>query len=412
MKVLFVADVNLGDPASGSERVLYHQVWGLAKKDMDVYAITRQQGPFLPYRRNVDGLFEEACYSARTDNIARFFWSLLREPSKLYRLFVRDGPFQAAVCHHPFTYFSLLLMKKLRKVPSVHVFHSPTHQEYFLIHENRSLSRNFIPIKTRWLIERYCLKQSTRIMVLSEYMRQKIVDIYDLPNDTIVVNPGGVDLAYFQPPQDREAMKRRLGFPDGKIHLLTIRNLEPRMGLDNLLKSIHILKKKHLGIHLVMGGEGTERRNLENLVGQYGMSEEVTMTGFIPSETMPDFYGAADFFVLPTRKLEGFGLVTVESMACGTPVLGTPVGGTKEILSNFDSQFLFKDCSPEAISEGIQVAVSEYLTKKRRYDELRLRCREFVAKEYSWERHVKQLASMLGDLVALDKCADLSNRAF
>lgn len=53
MKVLFVADVNLGDPASGSERVLYHQVLGLAKKDMDICAITRQQGPFLPYRRNV-----------------------------------------------------------------------------------------------------------------------------------------------------------------------------------------------------------------------------------------------------------------------------------------------------------------------------------------------------------------------
>jgi glycosyltransferase involved in cell wall biosynthesis len=411
MKVLFVADVNLGDPASGSERVLYHQVLGLAKKDMDVFAITRQHGHFLPYRRNVNGLAEEACYCAPTDDTFRFFWPLLREPSKLYGLFLRDGPFQAAVCHHPFTYFSLLFMKKLRKIPSVHVFHSPTHQEYFLIHEGRSLLRNFLPIKARWLIERYCLKRSTRVMVLSQYMKQEIVDIYGLPRDKIVVNPGGVDLAYFQPPQNRVATKRRLGFPAGKIHLLTIRNLEPRMGLDNLLKSINILKKKHLGIHLIMGGEGTERQTLENLVRQYGMSEEVTMTGFIPSETMPEFYGAADFFILPTRKLEGFGLVTVESMACGTPVLGTPVGGTKEILGQFDPQFLFEDCSPEAISEGIQVAVSEYLTKKRRYDELRLRCREFAARNYSWERHIKQLASMLDDLDTPDNCFDLQNRA-
>jgi glycosyltransferase involved in cell wall biosynthesis len=403
MKVLFVADVNLGDPASGSERVLHQQVLGLAKKNMDVFAITRQQGHFLPYRRNVDGLVEEACYCAPTENIPGFFWSLLREPSKLYGLFVRDGPFQAAVCHHPFTYFSLLFLKKLRTVPSVHVFHSPTHQEYFLIHERRSLLRNFLPIKARWLIERYCLKRSTRIMVLSRYMKQKIVDIYDLPRDKIVVNPGGVDLAYFQPPQNRGAIKRRLGFPDGKIHLLTIRNLEPRMGLDNLLKSIHILKKKHLGIHLLMGGEGTERQNLENLVRQYGMSEEVTMTGFIPANLLPQYYGAADFFILPTKDLEGFGLVTPESMACGTPVLGTPVGGTEEILSNFDPYFLFSNSSAEAMSAGIQGAITDYFSNKSKYNALRFRCREFAAKNYSWERHIKQLVSMLENLVIPEK---------
>src|SRR5207249_11624167 len=60
--------------------------------------------------------------------------------------------------------------------------------------------------------------------------------------------------------------------------------------------------------------------------------------GFIPDETLPSYYHAADVFVLPTRELEGFGLVTVEALACGTPVLGTPVGATPEVLSGLEDR--------------------------------------------------------------------------
>ena len=165
--------------------------------------------------------------------------------------------------------------------------------------------------------------------------------------------------------------------PAGKIHLLTVRNLEPRMGLDNLLKAIALLKEKALNIHLVIGGKGPERKNLENLIRRYELFDHVTMTGFIPAEQLPKYYGAADFFVLPTRELEGFGLVTPESMACGTPVLGTPVGGTREILSGFDSKFLFKDATPGAMVEGILWAVDHWLNDEEKYVGLRHRCREY-----------------------------------
>ena len=107
--------------------------------------------------------------------------------------------------------------------------------------------------------------------------------------------------------------------------------------------------------------------------------------------------------ILPTRRLEGFGLVTPESMACGTPVLGTPVGGTREILLNFDSEFLFKDASPEARAEGIEMAIKKYFSDKKEYNELRFRCREYAEKNYSWQRHADQLKSILKELVVVNR---------
>ncbi|MFB0520779.1 MAG: glycosyltransferase, partial [Desulfatiglandales bacterium] len=126
-----------------------------------------------------------------------------------------------------------------------------------------------------------------------------------------------------------------------------------------------------------------------------------------PSSILPQYYGAADFFILPTRHLEGFGLVTPESMACGTPVLGTPVGGTKEILSHFDPEFLFSDTSAEAMAKGVQKAIERYFAWKKEYDDLRVRCREYAATNYSWERHLAQLKSILEEIIS-SRCGPMN----
>jgi glycosyltransferase involved in cell wall biosynthesis len=193
-------------------------------------------------------------------------------------------------------------------------------------------------------------------------------------------------------------LKTQFSLPKGKTHLFTVRNLEPRMGLDNLLKCMAHLKKQKVEVHLTLGGEGVERKKLEQLIAELKLKKDVNLSGFIPQDLLPKYYAAADFFILPTRYLEGFGLVTPESMACGTPVLGTPVGATKEILSVFDSKFLFENSTPEAMARGIRLAVQCYVKDKKAYEKRRGRCREFAKKHYSWERHVNQLTSIINDL--------------
>jgi glycosyltransferase involved in cell wall biosynthesis len=402
MKILFTSDVSLFNPASGAELVLNQQATGLIQKKCEIYAITRRnsKADFVEFR-NVGGI-KEACYAACPEYFFCFLLSLAKYPSRLYDQVQNKIPFSSVVCHQPFTCFSLLAGNRLNRIPLLYVFHSPNHEEYLLSLKNQIIKKYFSQAQMRKMIERFCLKRSKKIMVLSRYMKQRIVDIHRIPNNRIVVNPGGVDLDRFVAPKNRRLLKNELHLPVGAINLFTVRNLEPRMGLDNLLKAIALLKEKTCNVHLVMGGEGPERNNLENLIRNYGLKDDVSMTGFIPADQLPKYYGAADFFVLPTRELEGFGLVTPESMACGTPVLGTPVGGTEEILSGFDSQFLFKDTTPEAMAKGIAWAIDHWFNDKERYASLRGRCREYVEKNYSWQRHVDQLKSIIDEIVAVE----------
>jgi glycosyltransferase involved in cell wall biosynthesis len=398
MKILFIADVSLENPSSGSEQVLHQQAKGLVRQGMEVYAITRHADSPSTIVRTVAGV-QEGCYCASVKDLASFFPSMMKYPCQFYSRFLQGNPFEIAICHQPFNSFSLLMMRKLQHIPLVYIFHSPSHEEYVLSHGHGGRLRNLFHVITRSWIEKFCLKRAKKIMVLSRYMEKKVHDIHAIPPDKTVINPGGVDLSRFQPPQNRELLKAKRSLPEGKIHLLTIRNLEPRMGIANLLKSIHILNKEQKNFHLTLGGEGIERKNLENIIKGLGLSDTVTMTGFIQPDLLPQYYGAADFFILPSRNLEGFGLVTPESMACGTPVLGTPIGGTKEILSRFASQLLFRDTSTEAMAKGIQEAVDSYLTYRKKYDDLRNRCREYVARNYSWQRHTNQLRSIINEVI-------------
>jgi len=398
MKILFIADVSLENPTSGSEQVLYQQGKGSAVAGMDVYAITRQEGLPCLSIRNVVGV-TEGVFGASAQAVLTSVLALARYPSKLYTCFTMDIPFRAVVSHQPFNCFVLLLTGKLKNAPILYVFHSPSHEEYLLSHEHGGSLRAFPHIFARRMIERFCLKKARRIMVLSEYMKRKVTAIHQIPAERIVVNPGGVDLSQYKPLKDRQRVKRDLEFPADRIHLLSVRNLDPRMGLDNLLKCIRILKMNGIDVHLILGGEGPERHDLQALILELGLSQDVTMTGFIETDMLPLYYGASDFFVLPTRCLEGFGLVTPESMACGTPVLGTPVGGTREILSGFDSGFLFRDSSPEAMAHGIETAIGEYIGYDKKYNDLRFRCREYVARNYSWQRHTNQLKSILNEIL-------------
>jgi glycosyltransferase involved in cell wall biosynthesis len=143
--------------------------------------------------------------------------------------------------------------------------------------------------------------------------------------------------------------------------------------------------------YLVIGGEGSERAKLQDLINKYDLSNDIRMAGFIPNDVLAKYYSAADYFILPTRNLEGFGLVTLESMACGTPVCGTPIGGTKEILGNFHYDWLFKNASAEAIAEGIQKNVKFYPPNSKKYEKLRKECRKYTETNYSWRQHVETL---------------------
>jgi glycosyltransferase involved in cell wall biosynthesis len=401
-RVVFAADVSLGNPRSGSEEVLAQQVLGLAHRGLGICAITRENGDSEGIAiRNIGGIIE-ATFTANTGDLFSFLRTLLRKPPQIFDQLRQDGDFGVVVSHQPFTCLSLLLNQRLNGLSMIYVFHSPSHEEYQLSKLSRWCALRLGHSIGRRYVERYCLSRSHRVLVLSRYMKEKLQAVHGIPDDRICVNPGGADIHRFKPRSDRGLLKQTVGFRGGRLHFLTVRNLEPRMGLDNLVRAVAILKEHRIELQLVIGGQGPERERLEDQCAKLKLQREITFSGYIPEDNLADYYCAADFCIVPTRELEGFGLATVEALACGTPVLGTPVGGTQEILSGLENGLLFSDMSPEAIAIGIETAVQKFWENRDTYHELRTRCRQHAAKHYSWERHVDQLKSIVDELIGAD----------
>ena len=141
-------------------------------------------------------------------------------------------------------------------------------------------------------------------------------------------------------------------------------------------------------ILLIIGGKGPLKDDLVKSIHEMGIEGHIKFAGFISEADLHDYYRAADVFILPTLELEGFGLVTLESLASGTPVLGTPVGGTKEILEKFNSQYLFKDTRSESIAALILETCRQFKADSSLWQNVSYQCRTFVEKNYSWEKSI------------------------
>jgi glycosyltransferase involved in cell wall biosynthesis len=310
-------------------------------------------------------------------------------------------PIDCINAHQPFTIFGILKFLQKSQIPMVYTCHSLSFEEF------KSRRGNSVGLKgplyqieiwCRKYIEKRVLQAADRIIVLSEFTKQKISELHKLGAKTISILPGGVDLYRFHFSSDKTETRRRLNFPLHKFILFTVRNLVPRMGLENLIRAVDIIVKEVPDILLVLGGVGPLENSLKQLLQETGTESCIELQGFIPEDELPAYYRMADAFILPTQELEGFGLVSLEALASGLPVFGTPVGGTSEILSQLHEEYLFEDSSPEGMAKSIiryyyRVKQNPALEKK-----VSIRCRDFAEKNYSWDKNINALESIFVEL--------------
>jgi glycosyltransferase involved in cell wall biosynthesis len=220
--------------------------------------------------------------------------------------------------------------------------------------------------------ERIAIARATRILVLSEFSRSLINEDHPRHADRVVRVDGGVDVDRFAPLADA---RERLALPPTVPLLVTVRRLEPRMGIDELLRAlVHVPEA-----NLVVIGTGISERRLRRLAQSLGVDSRTQFVGRVPDPDLRAWYGAADVVVMPTAAYEGFGLVTAEALACGTPVVATPVGASPELLRPLDARLVASSASGEALATAIRQAVSAGGA------ELRARCREYAVSRYAWD---------------------------
>jgi glycosyltransferase involved in cell wall biosynthesis len=388
----------------GAERVLYEESALLGERGHAVKILTRK----LPYHesdsQNISGV-EEYRYDFHEKFFPFFFKSIIADCRKTFRSVEKAFPFDIINFHQPFSAIGVLSLSASRRVPYVYTCHSLSFEEYT---SRSSVPRNpikrllhHLQISARKSIEQTVLKRSDQIVVLSEYTNKKVQRTYGIAPSKVNVIPGGVDLERFRPSTDKAEIRARLSSPQDKFILFTVRNLVPRMGLENLISALEIVKNGRPDLLLVIGGQGPLEKALKEQSKKCGVEDFVRFAGYIPDEDLPSYYQMADLFILPTTELEGFGLVTVEALASGLPVVGTPVGGTKEILNKLGSDYLFDDSSPQSIASGILEALSGWAANQAAYKNISETCRKVAEQHYSWDNHVSKLEglfySMLGN---------------
>lgn len=234
---------------------------------------------------------------------------------------------------------------------------------------NRSLIKYFI--------ENSVYRRATRLIVLSNAFKEILINEYGVSPEKIAVIPGAIDTQRFDQTMARTEARNILGWPRDRPIILVVRRLSRRMGIENLLTALVTVKARFPDVLLMVAGVGGMAHELARMTESLGLTNHVKFLGFLADQDLPAAYRAADFTVVPTTALEGFGLITVESMASGTPVLVTPVGGLPEIVSPFAPQWVTDDSTASAMARSMSEILSgtiatpstaECRTHSRRYD--------------------------------------------
>lgn len=398
MRILFVIDLAYPDHAGGSHRLCYEVARRLAQRGHEVHLITGQASDdsATPGTERIDGVYYHRL-SRDKRNFVTHALSYILGARRVFDQLARETPFDVISGHYVLPTLGILLSHRKQSTPVVSTFY-PWAGEFGIELQRGSQDLSTLARWRRaaWIaptlalvrkLERLTLARSARLQTLSQYLAEIAVGDYGIDRSKITVIPAGVDTARFTPTMDRIAVRQQLGLPPDRPLLLTVRRLYARMGLENLVQAMHAVIRRQPRALLLIGGQGPLRGRLQTLVEQSELVENVRLLGYVEDKRLPMYYQAADLFILPTLDLEGFGLVTLEALACGTPVLGTPVGGTVEILRGLDPRLLFVSSRPEDMAKGI----IEYLSAPAVSSE---QCRRYVLEHYPWDKTAMELETL------------------
>ncbi len=206
--------------------------------------------------------------------------------------------------------------------------------------------------------EKEIIKDCHRIIAPTGREKDYLINYYNASPETISIIPCGVNLDIFRI-IEKEIARNSLGF-NGEGIILFVGRIVPIKGIDKLLMALNHLENIERLRLLVIGGDKNcqdEVNRLRRLSKSLKIESSVTFLGLVEQEKLPYFYSAADVCVFPSHY-ESFGLVALESLACGTPVVATDVGGIRSVVRDGETGYIVLDNVPQLLAEKITLALS------------------------------------------------------
>lgn len=293
-----------------------------------------------------------------------------------------DGRKVDLIASH-FALYAVPIADRLRSTPTVVHFHGPWSGESD-VEGAASLSS-----RAKAAVENIVYSRARRLIVLSKSFQQELVRRYGVPEERIRIVPGGIDAERFNMMLTRAEARQRLGWPNDRPILLTVRRQVRRMGLEDLIDAAKLLLVQQPDLLVLLGGSGPIAGELKLRIAELGLENSVKLLGRIDDIDLPTAYRAADMTVVPSQSLEGFGLITLESLASGTPVYVTPVGGLPEIVTPFAPVCVFENTSSSAIAATLGEAL-----RGTRPVPTETACRAYAADGFAWQRIAEKVRSV------------------
>jgi len=266
----------------------------------------------------------------------------------------------------------------------------------------------------RVTIERQAVRESAAIVAASEIERGELRELYGADPAKVHVIPCGVDPTLFRPMRQADA-RERLGRDQCERIVLFVGRIEQIKGIDVLLRALGRLFVRHPDLRsdvclLVVGGaldpqddapETEKIQELRRLVHEHRMEANVNFVGSLDQETLALYYAAADVCAVPSLT-ESFGLVALEAMACGTPVVGTRVGGLQTLIEHGESGLLVPPGDDEALAE----AIAQVLTDHRLRTHLAHGARD-RAEHYTWQSVGEKIDALYDSVLASSRALEV-----
>ncbi|GAB4540295.1 MAG: glycosyltransferase family 1 protein [Pleurocapsa sp.] len=299
----------------------------------------------------------------------------------------------------------LQLQQKL-SVPVVHTYHSLGAVKY------KSVSTIPMIASTRLSVEKDCLEQADCVVATSPQEKEHMRSLVSLKGNIEII-PCGTDIERFQALNKAEA-RSRLGIDlDAKV-VFYVGRFDKRKGIETLVRAVgQSAWKNDPRLNLVIAGgshpgrsDGIERERIEEIVAQLELSEKTYFPGRVGDPELPLYYAAADVCVVPSHY-EPFGLVAIEAMASGTPVIASDVGGLQFTVVNEKTGLLVPPKDSQAFAE----AIDRVLNNPQWRDSLGKNARRRVEKQFSWNGVASQLREFYLDLIEANEQLESIDKA-
>ena len=306
----------------------------------------------------------------------------------LYKPLKQEIDIAHAHYNMPYSDYSALRYVKKNKVPFVVTYHADAQDS------GGNLIRNWAQmIYNRSLLKNVLNGADVIIATSNSYIDEsKFLGNY---RDKIEVIPNGINLEEFDINLSKEECRDKLCLPHDKKIILFFGNIVSYKGPHILLKAFSKVKTQFKDVKLVFAGRGEMQEELTKLAAELGIKSDVLFTGYVDERLKPFYYKSADIFCLPSITMaEAFGIVNLEAMTCGIPIISSKLGGIPDVVTDKETGLLVKPEDEEALTDAIIFLLeNEDIARKMGNNGKR------KVEEYSWKKIAEKTEKVYESLI-------------